>query len=330
MAVSQIMRKTVCFLGLALTPLLLAGELSPNKLLAAGRVDDAIATLQGRLNATPNDAVSQNLLCRAYLTLTDWDASIAACQKAVALDAANGQYHLWLGRAYGEKASRSNFLSAVALAMKVRSEFEAAVRLDPGNVEARSDLADFYVQAPVILGGGKDKAFAQAQQVAALDPAQADLVRAKIAERDNDLAVAESEFLAAIQASGGLPGTWMSLAQFYRRTNRLDKMQEALQHATSAQKNQQVLLPAAEVLIRTQRDLPAAAELLRRYLGSETVEEAPAFKAHYLLGSLLEQQGDTQAAAQEYRSALSLAKDFSLAQDALKRLDRRAKLANLR
>jgi cytochrome c-type biogenesis protein CcmH/NrfG len=327
---SLIIRRIFFFVMLALVPLPLAAEPSPAKLLAAGRVDDAIVTLQNRITAAPNDAESQNLLCRAYLALTNWDASVAACQKAVALQPENSQYHLWLGRAYGEKADHSNFFSASSLAKRVRSEFETAVRLDPSNVEARADLADFYVQAPGIVGGGKDKAATQAQQLASLDPAQAHLLRSHIAEKDTYMGTAESEFRAAIQASGGKPGTWMNLAQFYRRTHRLDQMQEAIQHATSAQKNQHVLLAAAEVLIRTNRDLPAAAELLRRYLASETVEDAPAFKAHYLLGNLLEQRGDTQAAAQEYRNALSLARDFTLAQNALKRLDRRADALNQR
>jgi hypothetical protein len=52
------------------------------------------------------------------------------------------------------------------------------------------------------------------------------------------------------------------------------------------------------------------------------VEAAPAFKAHYLLGTALEQQGDKSAAAQEYRASLSLARSFTLAQDALDRLNR--------
>ena len=317
-------------MALALAPSLMAAELSPAKLLAAGRVDDAIVTLQSRIAVAPSDAESQNLLCRAYLALTNWDASIGACQKAVALEPGNSQYHLWLGRAYGGKAEHSSFLFATGLAKKLRIEFETAVRIDPNNVEARADLADFYVQAPGIVGGGKDKAANQAQQLASLDPAQAHLVRAHIAEKDNDKTGAESEFRAAIQVSGGKPGTWMNLAQFYRRTNRLDEMQEAIQHAAAAQKNQHVLLAAADTLIRTNRDLPAASELLRRYLANETVEDAPAFKAHYLLGKLLEQQGDSQAAIEEYRSALSLAREFSLAQDALKRLDRLVDVASPR
>jgi tetratricopeptide (TPR) repeat protein len=325
----QIIRKTILFVALVLTPLLPAAELSPAKLLAAGRVDDAIGALHGRIATTPQDAESQNLLCRAYLSLANWDESIAACQKAVALEPQNSQFHLWLGRAYGEKAEHSNFFFAAGLARKVRIEFEAAVRLDPGNVEARADLAEFYVEAPGFLGGGIEKAAGQAQQLALLNATESHLVQAQIAEKNNDQAGAEREFRAAIQA-GGKPGTWMDLAQFYRRTNRFAEMQAAVQHAISAQENQYILVPAAEILIRTQRDLAVAADLLRRYLAGETVEDAPAFKAHYLLGNLLAQQGDTRAAAKEYKTALSLARDFSLAQDALKRLDHLVPVAEAR
>jgi len=62
--------------------------------------------------------------------------------------------------------------------------------------------------------------------------------------------------------------------------------------------------------------------VLRRYLANETVEDAPAFKAHYLLGTLLQAQGNKRAAAQEYRAALSLARNFAAAQNALNHLNR--------
>jgi hypothetical protein len=51
------------------------------------------------------------------------------------------------------------------------------------------------------------------------------------------------------------------------------------------------------------------------------VEAAPAFQAHYLLGTALEQQGNKPAAALEYRASLSLARSFTLAQSALERLN---------
>ena len=51
------------------------------------------------------------------------------------------------------------------------------------------------------------------------------------------------------------------------------------------------------------------------------VEEAPAFKAHFVLGSILEKQGDKKGAAQEYSAALALAKGYSPAQKALDRVN---------
>lgn len=296
----------------------------PGSLLQAGRVDDAISTLQANLSRAPNNAADYNLLCRAYLTLRDWDRGISACEKAVSLEPNNSWYHLWLGRVYGEKADNSNFLVAATLAKKVRSEFETAVRLSPGNVDARTDLAEFYLEAPGIVGGGRDKAEVEAQTLAKLDPAKAHWVNGRIAEKKKDWAAAEQEYRAAIDASHGSANSWLNLALFYRRAGRLDDMENAIRHASSAQMNQpEVLVDAAETLIRAGRDFPAAIQLLRRYLSSNTtVEQAPAFRAHYLLGTLLEKQGDKQAAAQEYRVALSMARGFSQAQVALNRLNR--------
>ena len=73
------------------------------------------------------------------------------------------------------------------------------------------------------------------------------------------------------------------------------------------------------MLYRAGRSYPLATELLKRYL-SGPVEAGPAFKAHYLLGVILEKQGDKSGAAREYRASLSLAKSFGMAQQALNRV----------
>ncbi|HEV2729043.1 MAG TPA: tetratricopeptide repeat protein [Terriglobales bacterium] len=293
-------------------------------LLAAGRVDDAITTLQQEINASPNDGAAYNLLCRAYFSLSQWDRGIAACEKAVTLAPDNSSYHLWLGRIYGEKADSSSFFTAAGLAKKVRNQFELAVQLSPASVDARTDLAEFYLEAPGIVGGGQDKALAQAATLARLDPAKAHWVNARIEEKKKDFTAAEREYRAAIEVSHGDASAWLNLALFNKHIGSFDQMEDAINHAASAQVNHPVVLvDAAETLIRTGRNFPAAIQLLRRYLSSSsTVEEAPAFKAHYLLGTALEKQGDKQAAAQEYRTALSMAKGFSRAQEALDRLSR--------
>jgi tetratricopeptide (TPR) repeat protein len=308
---------------LLLLPSLSAADSTDSDLLAQGRADDAIASLQGRIRSAPGDSESYNLLCRAYFALGDWDRGISACEKAVVLDPANARYHLWLGRIYGEKADHSHFLTAAGLAKKVRAEFETAVRLNPNSAEARTDLAEFYLEAPGIMGGGRDKAEAQAQQLAGMDPIKAGWVKGRLAEKNKDLVSAENDYRAAITASHGAALAWLNLAFFYRHTGRLDAMEDAIRHASSAPMNQpEVLMESAAILLRTHRDLPQATQLLRRYLAfNPTVEAAPAFKAHYLLGTALEQQGDKPAAGQEYRASLVLAKSFAPAQAALDRLN---------
>jgi tetratricopeptide (TPR) repeat protein len=320
---SAVRKLSIIFL-LALLPSLAAADSADSKLLAEGRVDDAIASLQHKISSEPRDAESYNLLCRAYFMLGEWDKGVAACEKAVALDPENAQYHLWLGRIYGERADHAGFWTAAGLAKKVRGEFEAAVRLNPDSAEARTDLAEFYLEAPGIVGGGRDKAEAQAQKLATMDPVKAGWVKGRLAEKKKDLVSAENDYRAAIEASQGAGLAWLNLAFFYRHAGRLDSMEGAIQHASSAPVNQpEVLMECAEMLLRAKRDLPQATQLLRRYLSSNpTAEAAPTFKAHYLLGTALEQQGDKPAAAQEYRASLSLAKSFTPAQHALDRLTR--------
>jgi len=303
-------------------PAIAAGADSPTDLLAAGRVDDAISALSGQISATPNDAASHNLLCRAYFAEGSWDRAISACEKAVSLQPNNGEYHLWLGRTYGEKADASNFFSAAGLAKKVRTEFERAVQLDPSNVGARTDLAEFYLEAPGIVGGGQDKARAQANVLAKLSPAKAHWIQGRIAEKNKDVSTAEREYRAAIDASNGGANAWLNLGLFYRKAGRLDDMHDALKKAAAAPMDQpEVLVDAASTLLRANRDLPFASQLVRRYLSSSTVEQAPPFKAHYLLGTILEKQGDKEGAAKEYQAALTMAKDFGRAREALNRVN---------
>jgi tetratricopeptide (TPR) repeat protein len=173
------------------------------------------------------------------------------------------------------------------------------------------------------VGGGRDKAEAQAEKIAALDPVRAGWVKARLAEKSTDLVAAENDYRAAILASHGAALAWRNLASFYRQTGRLDEMEDAIRHASAAPMDQpEVLMECAHMLLRSKRDLPQATQLLKRYLSSSlTVEAGPAFRAHYLLGTALEQQGNKPAAAQEYRASLALAKSYTPAQTALDRLN---------
>src|SRR5579884_2305468 len=92
---------------------------TPADLLSAGRVDDALRSLTLRVQTNPSDAEAYHLLSRAYFHLKKWDQAISYGEKAVELDPNKSGYYLWLGRAYGEKADASSFITAAGLTKKI-------------------------------------------------------------------------------------------------------------------------------------------------------------------------------------------------------------------
>jgi tetratricopeptide (TPR) repeat protein len=113
----------------------------------------------------PTDAVGAFYLGRTLFEQQQYERAVEWLEKAALLDSANSQYHLWLGRAYGYSAQRASILWQFPLARKVKIHFEKSVELDPDNIDARADLAEYYLKAPRILGGGKEKAEAQGHEI---------------------------------------------------------------------------------------------------------------------------------------------------------------------
>jgi tetratricopeptide (TPR) repeat protein len=294
-----------------------AADPAATQLLSSGRMDDALTALNNR-----GDAESLNQLSRVYYAMERWDEAVKYGERAVALDPGDAMYHLWLAREYGRKAAEANPLSAAGLARKAKSEFERAVQLDPTNVPARVDLAQYYTEAPSIMGGGLDKARDQAAQVQKYDPGMAHLILARIAEKEKQYSQVDAEYQAAIKNARNPADMWLQLAAYYRQHGRLDEMQAAVQSAMSQpNKPAESYFDAGKELYLGGRNLAAAVQYLQQYLASgELVETAPAFQAHYLIGQLNEKMGNRGAAASEYVASLALASGYGPAKKALSRV----------
>jgi Flp pilus assembly protein TadD len=284
--------------------------------LAVGKADDAISRLSATLAADPADAEAHNLLCRVYYQEERWDDAIHECETAVKLMPTESGYHLWLGRAYGEKADSIHSIKAYGLAKKVRDEFERAVQLDGENVDALSDLGDFYTAAPGIVGGGKKKAQGVAQALEQHGPAQAHQLKGRLAEKDKNYALAESEFKSAVEASNHAADAWMSLASYYARRRQWDQMLGALHagidaDAKGAKPHGPALVDAASLLSRNHQEPQLAIQLLKLYLDSPNQSaDSPAFQVHSQLSRLLEQQGDHEGALLQSEAAAALAHQY--------------------
>ena len=315
-------RAFVTLLCLMQGPLLIAASFPSNPLrpidadLTAGRADEALSLLHSSLATNPGDAEAHHLVCRVYYQEQRWDDAIRECQTAVQLASDRSDYHLWLGRAYGEKADSIHSIKAYGLAKKVRDEFERAVQLDAKNVDALSDLGEFYTAAPGIVGGGKKKAQSVAQALESGDPTQAHQLRGRLAEKDKNYALAESEFKLAVASSNRSADAWMALASYYSRQHRLEDMLAALQSGIDADERSAAphgpaLVEAASLLARNNQDPQLAIQLWKEYLGSPNKSaDSPAFRVHADLGRLLEQQGDHEAGRRQLEEAAALAREY--------------------
>jgi predicted Zn-dependent protease len=289
--------------------------------LDAGEADKALGLLYALPQNGANNAEAQNLACRVYLTLKQWDQAASRCEAATRLDGGNSNLHLWLGRALGERAGHISFLSAYSLGKRSRAEFETAVRLNARNAEALSDLGEFYVEAPGVVGGGQDKAERVIAQLEPVDSARAHQLRARLAEARKDYGAAEREFRAAIASSPHPALHWTTLASFFRRRQRWQDVDAAVHSAYAAASHDRgatvALYDGAGVLIESHRDPGFASKMLEAYLASSgKTEEGPAFEAHLRLARLKAQFGDRAAAEHERTQALALAHAYKPAQEA--------------
>jgi len=286
--------------------------------LLQGRIDDSISVLQRLVAANHADGPSYLLLCRGFYAGEQIDKAVDACESAARLMPQDSDVQDWLGRAYGIKADHAGPIEGFKLARRVRAAFESAVELNPRNGAAVGDLSEYYVAAPSIVGGGLDKADALADRSIDALPQQAHRIRALAAEKRKDYVTAEHEFQAAVDVAKH-PDAMADLGGFYARRKQDDTAVETLKHCIAVDKAKDpALVDAASILNEMHRE-PKLAELaLQQYLaGNSKTDDAPAAKAHVLLGKTFASVGDSAGARIEFGKALELASNYPPAKKAL-------------
>lgn len=312
---------------LLLTPFLIEAQTNNDtdrgiQLFEAKKFLEAKKFFESYTKNNQNSPIAPYYLGRIFLREGNYEKSIDWFKKAVKLDEKNSDYHLWLGRAYGIKAQKAGLLKKVSAAKSVKKEFERAVELNPENIDARFGLLQFYVMAPGIMGGSKDKAGEQAEEINKRNAHQGHLAYGLIhmVKEEYDLAV--KEYKAAIETKPDDYRVYYQLGYLYARQKDFNKASEIFENLLQSHPEQIAsYFHLGQLAVMSGKNLDKGEEYLQKYLKTEPSEERPSFAfTHLLLGHIYKMQQKKDMAKREYEKALELDSDFKQAKKALEDL----------
>jgi tetratricopeptide (TPR) repeat protein len=258
------------------------------ELYRAKRYAEARTAFEQVAAADPDNAEAAYRLGMLALMRDGQEEAVKWLEKATALAPRSSPYFKALGDAYGLSAQKAGLFSKPGFARKSLKAYEKGVELDPKSVSARYALFIFYRAAPAIIGGGVDKARAQAQEIQKLN-----VVRGTLALVELSLADKKYE------------ETFVSLENL-RRSH-----PEALD----------AVYQIGRVAALSGQRLDEGAAALKEYLAhTPNDNQPPLWAAHWRLGQIFEKQGDAATARTEYEAALKLNPTQPQLIEAMKRL----------
>jgi tetratricopeptide (TPR) repeat protein len=265
------------------------------------------------LGAAPDDRDRVGELLRelrASLDRGDLDAAVHSGEKAVAEDPRSSEAHDLLGRAYGLKARKAKLLEQVRLAKKARLFFARAVELDPGNAAALADLSTYDMRAPAFLGGGKEKARREAEELARIDPSRGHELLGELAERRKNYPLAEAEYHRAVEESARDVRARRGLSAFLVRHSRFAEARRLWMELKATNPSEPAApYELAGIALASGQNLEPAVEELQASLAllPEGADDPAPADVHERLGQVYDRLGRSAQAASERMAARRLA-----------------------
>jgi cytochrome c-type biogenesis protein CcmH/NrfG len=292
------------------------------KLQVEARDKKALASAEALTRAEPKNIEAWVLLVRARLQADKAESAIEAAETAIEIAPNNSQGYFWLGNAYGSRISQVGMFSKMTMAPKLRDAFEKTVKLDPNNLDAREALIQFYLQAPSAMGGGKDKANVQANEIAKRDAARGHLARAQVFMSEKNTAAALKSYEAAYAAKPSDKNIRLAVGIGYQMAERWN---DAFKHFRTWATQDEKAGPAWYQIGRTSAMSGQLAEegiaALQKYIGMPHAANEPQNKnAYHRLGQIYAKLGKKAEAKVAFQKALKLDPKFSDAKTELGKL----------
>ena len=261
-------------------------------------------------------------LGRIHLQEGDVDDAIERLRVAAETESQSSLFVLWLGEAYVQKIDEVGMLKKLGVAKNARTSYERAVELAPLDYEAREALVGYYLNAPAIAGGSREKAMEQAMEMVQRDPVKGHRLLGRVHIEEEDWEVAAREYRAALDAGDESPATYYWLGFALQQAEDYDAAFEAFEKAIAADpQDPSAYYQLGRTAAFSGRNLDRAAQCLNQYLELPQKRGSPAAEhAHWRLGMIYELQEKNDQAAAEYRKALEIDPQHEEAKKALKSL----------
>ena len=206
-----------------------AEERTPEWLFDHGHIGESRAVSQARLSANPRDAVALAWMARTYTLAGDTKTALTLAERAVAANPGYAGGHLSIAEALGGEARKASIFRRLPMARRIKNELDTAVSLAPRDLGALSGLMRFYLEAPGVAGGSREKADAIAARIGAIDAARGFLAQAEIASDRGQRDRIEGLYQKALDANRDSIDARAALAALY--ANDRGKQAEAEAHA---------------------------------------------------------------------------------------------------
>jgi hypothetical protein len=276
---------------------------SVDDLIESNHWKQAYNVVQSMLALNPRDARAHAWMSKIKEGFGDLSTSLVEAQKAVDLEQSSAFIHGQLAEACALTADVSSVIKGLGYVHCMKREVDAALKLDPKNIDTMLVYMLFSYKAPYFAGGDKTRAKKIADDIKAIAPSWGYLAAARLMQDIDNDAMKEDLLKKAVEADPKFYRARMALANFYAVTAKLKRYDiaeklghgmieldrsneggyEILARVFAAQSRWQELdeildasvkaapedlgpfYAAAEVLIETGSDSARAARYLERY-----------------------------------------------------------------
>jgi tetratricopeptide (TPR) repeat protein len=290
-------------------------------LLEKKSIPEAKKTLLAVKKGNKEYSEAQFMLGRIAYDEKEFDNAEEYFEKAIEANDNVAEYYTWYGNTLGALASDANFLSQGMMAPKMKNAWEKAVALDPGALDPRLSLIQYYLQAPAIVGGSVDKAIEIANQIVKLKPAEGHRQLGNIYLKEKKAAEAEKEFIA--MANADLTYNQV-LATFYLSQKQYDKAFDLFENGVKNNPDDMMAMyQIGKTSALSGQKLDRGEECLKKYLTYKPKQSEPSHAgANMRLGQIMEKRGKKTEAKKLYQSAINSDPTLKEAKEGLERLSK--------